>query len=423
MSARVLVVGAGMAGLSCAVRLHEAGREVLVLEASDGVGGRVRTDEVEGFRLDRGFQVLLTAYPEARAILDFDALQLGHFEPGALVWTGQRFHRLGDPWRRPGDAWATLRAPVGSLSDKLRMAQLRRSVQQGSLETVFTAEQTTTLDYLRRAGFSSAMIDRFFQPFLGGIFLERDLRTSSRIFEFVFRMFTQGTAALPRRGIGALSAQLAARLPAGTIRRSARVASIDEDVVSLESGERIGAREVVVATSALEAARLLGRDAPPRGRTVSCLYYRAPRPPIDEPMLMLDGTGEGLVNNLCVPSVVAPDLAPADSALISLSVIDPVEQNETVLRRRVGEQMRRWFGSQTDEWEHLRTYRIQQALPDQSPETLAAGPLGPQVGPGLFVCGDHCENGSLQAALRSGRRAAEAILERPRELSAGEAAG
>ena len=406
----VIVVGAGMAGLRCALALHEAGREVRVFEASDDVGGRVRTDEVEGFRLDRGFQVLLTAYPEAREVFDYEALDLRTFEPGALVWVEGDFHRVSDPFRRPQHAFASLRAPVGSFTDKLRIAAVRNRVRQGPVGSIFGRTQTTTREYLRHAGFSESMVERFLRPFLGGIFLERELETSSRMFEFVFRMFSEGETALPARGMAALPRQLSSRLPDEALHLRTRVDEVSPEAVVLGSGERVEADAVVLATSARETARLLQRPAPARGREVTCLYFGAPRASITEPVLLLDGTGAGPVNNVCFPSTLSRELAPEGRELVSLSVVDRGDRDDATLRRDVLEQMRAWFGSDVDAWEFLRAYRIAEALPDQTPESMTQEPRPPRSEEGLYVCGDHCENGSLQAALASGRRAAEAIL-------------
>ena len=192
MNQDVVIVGAGLSGLCCARQLQQQGVGFVLLESSDRVGGRVRTDVVEGFRLDRGFQVFLTSYPEAQRILDFESLQLKPFLPGALVRYGGRFHELTDPWRRPFAAVRSLWSPIGSLADKLRVASLRRQSLRGTIEDRFRDPETTSLQSLQRSGFSSSMIDRFFKPFLGGIFLDAELQSSSRMLHFVFRMFSTG---------------------------------------------------------------------------------------------------------------------------------------------------------------------------------------------------------------------------------------
>jgi phytoene dehydrogenase-like protein len=214
----IIIVGAGLAGLCCARVLHQAGIPFLIVEASDGVGGRVRTDSVEGFLLDRGFQVLQTAYPEAQAVLDYRDLDLQPFYPGALVYYDGQLHRVGDPLRQPQHFLSTLFSPIGTLADKLRVARLRRRVSQGSIEDLFRRPETSTLAVLKAQGFSDRMITSFFRPFFSTVFFDRELASSSRMFEFVFRMLAAGDTALPAGGMGAIPAQLAGSLPAGTVR-------------------------------------------------------------------------------------------------------------------------------------------------------------------------------------------------------------
>ena len=419
----VLVVGGGLAGLACALELAGRGVGVRVLEASDGVGGRVRTDRVDGFLLDRGFQVLLTAYPEASRVLDLDALDLRPFAPGARIRLADGFTRIGDPLRRPGDLWATLRSPVGTLTDKARVARLRlRLARRGEAEAgplhphgsgsdrAAPGPETTTLARLRAEGFSERMIEGFFRPFLGGVFLESELETPARFFEYVFRMFTRGSAALPARGMGAIPGQLAGRLPAGSVRTGARVTAVDADGVELEGGERLGAAAVVVAVPRPEAARLLPELGRSGSRSVTCLYYAAPEPPEREPLLVLDGTGRGPINNLCVPDRVAPEYAPADRSLVSVTVLGTY-RDRAGLVAAVESQLRDWYGPVADTWEPLALYAIEHALPTDAPGLHA--PFGPDL-PGrdrTFLAGDHTVQPSIEGALRSGRRAAEAVAE------------
>ena len=404
----VLVVGAGLAGLACARQLHAAGVPVRVLERSDAVGGRVRTDVVEGFRLNRGFQVLLTAYPEARAALDYAALDLRAFHPGALVRLGGRIHRVGDPIRRPQDIPATLAAPVGTFGDKLRVAKLRSRARSGTLADLFTRPETTARTALAGLGFTPAMVDRFFRPFLGGIFLERELSTSSRLLDFVFRMMTCGDVAIPADGMGAIPAQLAATLPPEVLVRGADVAHVDGGGVRLADGSRLEAAAVVIATDGGTAARLLGRS-PPATHAATTLYFDAPRPPVPGPWLVLNGDG-GLVNDLCVPSEVAPSYAPPGRALVSASVLGVPSADDPTLERMVREELAAWFGPATMDWRHLRTYRVSDALPAQPPGVLGHDADGVRIAPGLFVAGDHRDTASSNGALRSGRRAGEAVL-------------
>ena len=410
MTHDVLIVGAGLAGLCCARRLQNQGVRSLLLEASDGVGGRIRTDLVDGFRLDRGFQVFLTIYPEAKQLLDYDALQLKPFLPGALVRHGGRFHQLTDPWRRPLAALRSLFSPIGSFADKLLVARLRSRSLKGTFEERFRDPETTTFQALQDAGFSTAMIERFFRLFLGGIFLDPELDTSSRMFHFVFRMFSLGSACLPAEGMEAIPRQLAADLPPGSVRLGAKVVRVQPGSVRLETGEEINGRAVVVAAEGTGAALLLGEAIPSAGQGVTCLYFVARRAPVEQPILVLNGEGRDPINNLCVPSIVAPSYGPPGKSIVSVTVLG-IPTDEDQLRAEVLEQLVNWFGPAVKDWRHLRSYRIPYALPRQASPALSVPERPVRWQPGLYVCGDHRDNASIQGTMVSGRRAAEAVLE------------
>jgi phytoene dehydrogenase-like protein len=405
----VIVVGAGLAGLTCARVLQQARVKAWVLEASDTVGGRVRTDTVDGFLLDRGFQVFLTAYPEPQRWLDYKALDFQRFFPGALVWREGKLHQVADPLRRPLQAAAHAFNKVGSFWDKLHVLDLRQLSLSGTVEDVFHRPQKTSLKYLRDMGFSEEMVDAFFRPFFGGVFLEKELHTSSRMLEFVFRMFATGATAVPARGMGALAAQLAAKLPSGALRTNAPVEEVWGHRVRLVSGETVEASAVVVATDAPAAEELLVGMPPRKMNAVTNLYFAAPEPPVRGPYLVLNGEGRGPVNNLAVMSEVAPSYAPRGQALVSVSVLETADESET-LEARVREQLSGWFGAAVAKWKHLRTYAIPHALPTQTPEMLEEPHRRVRLSPGLYACGDYRENGSIDGAMVSGRRAAEALL-------------
>ena len=412
MSDPVVVVGAGLSGLTAAKVLHDQGVEVIVLEASNGLGGRVRTDEVDGFLLDRGFQVLLTAYPETRRQLDYGQLQLQRFEPGSLIRTESGFDCLADPWRQPRQAVNTLRAKTGSFADKLRIARLRYDASRGSLEDIFARSDRTTDEELRRRGFTSSMIDGFLRPFLGGVFLDGMLQTSCRMLYFVFRMFSQGDTALPAGGMEAIPRQLAGHLPTDAVRGNAAVTRIQNGYVELDSGGQVPYRKLLVAAEQPAAAKLLPELTSQRApRSVCCVYFAAPQSPVERRMLVLNGTGRGPVNNLCVPSQIAPTYAPSGQSLVSATVLqsDAASDSES-LHRVVAGQLREWFGNQVDHWTHLRTYRIPYALPDQSTPALDPNLPSCYLRDNLFVCGDYRVNASINGAMQSGRMAAEAVL-------------
>ncbi len=411
----VLIVGAGLAGLSAAYTLASNGVRCLLLEASDGVGGRVRTDVVDGFLLDRGFQVLLTAYPECRDFVSDPVAGLRPFYPGAQIWWKGRFHRVADPFRRPMDAMASLFGPIGTPADKARVGLLRRRVLSGSLQELWQRPEETTHQRLLQLGFSKAMVERFLRPFLAGIFLESDLRTSSCQFEFVFRMMALGDTSVPSDGMGALTQWLVRRLPTefcqvilGSSVKEISDPNLEKPVqLNLAGGQVFQAERVVLAVEAPVAARLLRMDRNPRSRSSTTWYFHAPPRSRVDPVLYLNGEGTGPINLAVWMNEVAPSYAPSEQGLVSATSIGGESGNE----ERVRAQLAAWFGPGARNWRHLQTYAIHHAQPE--PGDLAANALGklPRVRPGIYAAGDAWGQVSIDGALRSGRLAAEAVLE------------
>jgi protoporphyrinogen oxidase len=406
-----VVVGAGLAGLAAARRLALAGRSVVVLEASDGVGGRVRSDRVDGFVLDRGFQVLLAAYPEARAVLDFDALRLCSFEPGALVHADGAFSTVSDPLRRPSSALATLRAPVGDLLTKTRVGALGLLARAWPADGPAAGRDPSTAQWLSERGLSGPMTESLLRPLLAGILLDPELTTSSRQARFVWRSLATGAVCVPAHGMGEISRQLAGSLPSGSVELGRRVRSVQRGGVRLEDGSSLSAGTVVVAVDGPSAARLLEGSVvkDPGSRAVGCRWYVADEAPSPTRAIVLDGDGTGPVNNLAVMSNVSPAYAPPGRSLVAAAFFD-LEAPEADLERATRRQLTGWFGGGVAGWELLRVDRIPHAQPVQAPGTFLHGRRPLLVGEGVVVCGDHLENASIQGALVSGRRAAELVL-------------
>ena len=410
----VVVVGAGLAGLAAAQAVQSAGRSVAVLEASDGVGGRVRSDLVDGFRLDRGFQVLLTAYPEVQSQLDTAALRLRRFLPGALVWTGQRPYAVGDPVRRPSLALPSAVAPIGTLGDKLRLAKLLRRVRAADPRDLLRAPDTSTMQALVDAGFGERIIERFFRPLIGGIQLDPDLTGSSRMFEIVLHCLAIGDSAVPADGMQAVPDQLAAWLAPGTVHLHTGVASVAAGEVRTVAGSIVHADRVVVATDGPTAATLLGERGvlDPGSRCVSCVWFDAPTPPFTQKLIVLDGTRSGPALNVAVMSNVAPEYAPAGRSLVVAACpaveADALAGDGDELASAVRVQLRAWWGPQVDAWRVLRVDSIHHGQPDH--RAPFAPRLHQSLGEGLWVCGDHRDTPSIQGALFSGRRCGEAVL-------------
>lgn len=386
----VVIVGAGLAGLACALHLSRAGVEVALHEASDAVGGRVRTDVVDGMLLDRGFQVHNTGYPEARRVLSHDALSLRPFAAGALLRYGDRLHRVGDPLRTPGWVLSTATAPIGSLKDKAAVVAVTARAALTPVPRLLEAPERSAYDALRAQGMSDTVIDRFVRPFLTGVFLEDQLATSSRFFDMVWRSFARGTQCVPATGMQAIPAQLAARLPAGVLHLGSPVEQLP------------AARAVVVATDPVAAGRLAGTDVPAM-HGVTTHYHLADEPPTSERAIVLDAERSGPVTNSVVLTNVAPSYAPG-RVLVSSSVVrGPAGEPE------VRAHLSRLYGVDTTRWEHVAAVEVPQALPSMAP------PVGRlrkpvRVRDGVWVCGDHRDSASIQGALVSGRRAAASVL-------------
>jgi protoporphyrinogen oxidase len=400
---RVIVVGAGLAGLACASDLIAAGAAVRVLEASDGVGGRMRTDRQAGFLFDRGFQVFNTSYPQVRRRIGLRALQLRPFTPGVLLHTSQGRVRFTDPTRQPRQAADVLAGRLAGPRDLAALTLLSTRDMLGPASRIRHRRDQTTLAALRRAGISGDLIERLFRPFLAGVFLEDELETSSRLLHLVWRGMLRGSLCLPRHGIQAVPEQLAAALPPGTVRLQTPVSELTSEGVLLDDGSERPADAIVVATGAAAAASLLPGLNVPATRTVTTLYHAVPASPLAEPTLLVDTEREVL--HTSVLSDVTPGYASNGRALVSTSVLGAGDAGvEAAVRSRLAV----LYQADTADWEHLATYTVEGALPAMLPPWPLS--RSSRVGPGRYVCGDHRATGSVQGALASGARAAREVL-------------
>lgn len=363
----------------------------------------MRTDAVDGYLLDRGFQILLTAYPEVKRQLDLDGLDLQAFAPGASICVDGRRHQVGDPLRDPRSLPATVLNTLLTPADKLRILRLRQRVTSGDPRRLLRQPDGSTIDHLRELGFSKRAIQHFFRPLFAGIQLDPELATSRRMFDIIFRSLSLGESAVPSRGMGAIPEQMAARLSDGTVLCDMAVSAVTPTSVTTADGS-VQASHVVVATDGPTAARLL--DLPvPGSRSVGCVWFSADRSPSGDRLIMLDGTSKGPAYNVAVLSDVAPSYAPRGKALIAAATPGDTEAD---VDERVKAQLRTMVGPEVDAWDVLRVDRIPHGQPDQR------APFSPKranrTGAGIWVCGDHRDTGSIQGALFSGRRTAEAIL-------------
>jgi phytoene dehydrogenase-like protein len=408
----VIVVGAGLSGLTCAVKLHEQGVPVLVTEAGERIGGRAGSDRHQDFILDRGFQAMLSAYPAAKKTLDLPALNLQPYYPGVQIWYKGKFNKFVLPMtKNPLEALSSLQASIGTLNDKTNMLKFRTRLMAETQDAIMKKANLTTLELLRAEGFSEDFIDHFWRPLCGVFLLERKLETSSRVFEFIMHCYFSGDAALPVGGVQSIAAQLAAKLPGDAMRMKSPVSAVQEGLVSLPQAETLGTQAIVIATDEYEAARLLNDlDEPPPGRAVTCLYYETKTPPFDKPYMILNGDGSGLVQSVSLPSLASRSYGSDGHHLIAVTLLEYNEEDEHDLEAMVREQMTEWFKEQANKWRYLKVYRIKNALPIQTPDRFqSARPA--EVRPGIYRCGDYMSVASIDGAIESGRRAAEAVLE------------
>jgi phytoene dehydrogenase-like protein len=413
-----IIVGAGLAGLVCARSLQQAGVTTTIYEASDGVGGRVRTDVVDGLQLDRGFQVLFDAYPAAQRWFDYGALRLQPFDPGAVIVDAQQRSVVTDPLRDPADAWAAIWAPAVSTIDKLRILALRRYVASRPFAALQSLPDTTAREFLTEYGFSAATIERFFVPFYGGIFLDRGLTTSAKCLLYDYKMLAMGATVLPAAGMGALPAQLAAGFqPGNEIHLQQPVVALERDGgrvcgVRLADGSVRAADVVVLATAAPAAAALAGDTEVSSGIGTTTLYWAGSAALPMRRKIWLHARPDAYVNSATLLTAVAPSYAPAGQQLLSASVVGvPSDDDETVYMRAEADLVRllgvdvRALG-----YRRVRVYRIPYAQFAQPAGIHPHLPAARTDQPGLYRAGEYTVASSINGAMLSGERAAKAIL-------------
>lgn len=403
----VIIIGGGIAGLTCAKYLKDRGIQSLILEASDGIGGRVKTDVHDGFLLDRGFQILLTAYPEAQRLLNYDALDLKAFKSGAMIRDDKKsdFSILANPFKEPSKIWSSLTSNVGTFLDKIRVLRLildNYNVQ----EEVFEKQGISTIEYLKEYGFSDKMIHQFFKPFFGGVFLENELSTSSDFFKYVFGKFYEGDVVIPAKGMEQIPKQIEKMLYIGTVKLNTKVIRIDENRVYLENGDKLYGEKIILATDGYQTDKLLGNQTQRKFNSTTCTYFSADFSPVKEKMLVLNPNRNSVVHNMCVPSDIAPFYAPVGKTLISVSTQGLRTENENDLANTIKKELKAWYGKEVEDWQFLKSYQIPKALPNFDKSSINKNLKLSEI---LYQCGDATSYPSLNAAMSTARKVAEMI--------------
>ena len=414
-----VVVGGGLAGLVAARTLADRDRDVVLFERNESVGGRVRSRTVEGFTLDRGFQVLFAAYPAVQRELDLGELDLQYFKPGAaIVRPGQR-SILADPLRDPTALTASLFNREVTFRDKLRTLKLNRDLRSQSVETALHHDDRSIREFLIDRGFSEAFIENFAAPFYGGITLDRSLSTSRAIFEYTFKMLSEGTTAVPAEGMGAIPEQLAARArdAGATIHTETTVESVEPDgdgVTVTTPSETVSADAAIVATDPPTARDLTGIETiPTEARSCVTQHFRLPSSQhfTTGKRLLLNAANDR-PNTVAPMSTVAPDLAPDDEKLLSATFLGKQEAGDEELAEEVRDALASWYPeNQFSGLELLATDRIDFAQFDQPPGFRADLPSVDAPEGSVYLAGDYTRWSSIQGAMESGREAALAATE------------
>lgn len=407
---KTYIIGGGVSGLVAARVLENHGFSPTIIEATDRVGGRVKTDVKKGYQLDHGFQVLLTSYPMAQKYLDMKALDLQRFLPGASIFRSGKQKIIGDPLRDVSLIFSTLFSGIGTTLDKIKILRLNAYLKKKSIEAIFEEKETSTLDYLRKFGFSQSIINEFFTPFFSGIFLETALSTSSRMFEFVYKMFGEGYAAVPKAGIEAIPVQLKQNLNKTSYLFNTKVREVRNGQVILENGKELQSNSIIVAT---DPTKLISNLAGQSTKWKSCvtLYFETESRNIKKPLIGLVTDKESLVNNIFFHTSLESD-SKGKKELLSVTVIDTKGKPESEIIERVQRELKQYCGIQ--EVEYLAHYDIPMALPDLINLRYDMLPSETQLTSDIFLAGDTQLNGSLNAAMVAGERAALAVIEKLR---------
>lgn len=401
---KIHIIGAGVSGLIAATVLENHGYHPIILESTDRIGGRVKTDYISTINLDHGFQVLLTAYPFAQKYLDYKSLELQEFLPGAMLFKNKKKITIGDPLRDLSLLFPTLLASIGTLSDKFKILKLTNRLKRKKISEIFKEPEFTTLEYLKKNGFSDQIIDDFFKPFFGGIYLEDELSTSSRMFEFVYKMFGEGKAAIPKNGIVAIPNQLRDKLKNTQFIYNTMVESVKTNEIKLQNSSTIKSDFTIITSGANSLISNLSTNSI-KWKSCQTLYFLTSERVITKNLIGLSSIPKSLINNI----YYSKKIDHTENYLLSVTIIKKHQLSDSVLIEVVKKELIEIFGIYKTKF--LKLYNIKKALPDLNKLQYEMQPSETQLLPGIYLAGDEQLNGSLNAAMIAGERAALAVIE------------
>ena len=410
----IIIVGAGISGLTAATYFQKKSISFQIIESKAYPGGRIGTTEKEGYLLDHGFQVFLPMYPEAKAILDYTKLDLRNFLPGALLLLPDGIKSFfSDPLRNPSSFFQSLFSKGIPLSDKWKLFQLANKLKAKELDQIFASPEKPTIEtWQEEYGFHQMTLQHFLHPFFAGIFLEKKMKTDRRMFDFIFKMFSEGLAAIPNKGMQMIPQQLADNIESKNIAYQEEVVAIEGGKVTSRSGKSWEGKKVLLATEAIGLVKDFYPSSKTDFQSTWHIHYLAKALPFEQKVIALNGNKNRLVNNLCVISNIAPGYAPGSKHLISLSIIGNPDLSSEDLDVKIRQELKFWFGDQVLEWELFDARFVKYALPNQQKVQHDLNPKTIQVDDHLYICGDHLLNGSVNAAMKSGRIAAEFLAQK-----------
>lgn len=405
----VIIVGAGVSGLTAAFELQQKGLQVKVLEVSSEPGGRMRSDDYGGFILDKGFHLFLNGLPDLSLYLDIEALNLKPLYPGILIKYDGGFNIISNPFKKVFDLLGMSIADNSTFWDKLKLGKLFNQIQKLSIEEIYEMPEKSSIEFLTDYGFSNKLIQSFFRPLLSTAFLENEMKTSSRLLHFNLKMLFTDDVCLPQKGIGEIPKQLARKLLPNTIRYNAKVKNVEDGKVELVNGEVLFAKDIILSCTPIDLEKIYSEYTNKTDcLSVSNIYFSAPIPPVNKPVVMLNGDGTGIVNNVFVPSLVQKSYAPLGMHLVSVNVTKPNDFDDFELVDQVLKELTDWFGIKVNDWSHLKTYHIKYAIPKRN--SLNFKNYSQQLEPNIYLCGDHLSYGSLYAAIKSGKEVAKKLI-------------
>lgn len=404
----VVIVGGGMSGLTLAYHLEKFGYKIAIYEVGSEVGGRVRTDKIDGFLLDRGLHFFQASYPEAAKVLDYKSLRLKNIYPGMLIYHNEKFELISNPLKKWTDLFTNFLGNFSDLSDRMKFMGLLAKLSAYSENFILNTKDVDAYTFIKQQGFSEAFIQKVFRPFIGAVFCSKDMQVSSRLFCYILKYFTISQLTLPEKGIGSIPQNIATQLKSTKIFLNSKVKEAHEDGVMLANGDYIYADRVVVTTTTCDLLKILPQcDVSSSYKHVSCLYFSTDSPPLKESIVAFNGNGKGIVNHIFVPTNLHKNYAPKGQHLVCISIVDIPELDDDELIDQTISEMVEWFGVKANSWTHLKTYHICNALPEirQLP-TISAYKISDD---NIYICGDHTSFGSINMIMQNCKETAKAL--------------